>query len=506
MQLKTAISCRIIDFTEKRGSVMIGQVMSNQKDIIYVHRLMVEELKSSTQQLTDILESITDGFLAVDKKWNITYINKIAEKLLMKNRENVIGKNIWDELKLNENSCFYQAVFKAAVGQEQVHCEDYLKDYRKWVEAHFYPSKSGLAVIIRDISLRKQQEEHINRREREYKTLVENSPDMIARFDRNMHHLYVNPAVESIFQIPAKRLLGKSWKRLGLKKEEYSLWQECLETVFVKGCDVQHEIKISTKFGIRYLQAHATPEFDKNGQVESVLVVTRDITDQRRAEREIARLDSLNLIGQMAASIGHEVRNPMTTVRGFLQIFRKKSSYLPDQECFDIMIEELDRANSILTEFLSLAKNKSVELYKRNLNTIVETMMPLIRADSLQMGRNVELKLQPIPNVLLDEKEIRQMVLNLVRNGLEATINNGMVTIETFQDNDQVVLAIKDQGEGIPSELREHIGTPFFTTKDGGTGLGLPVCFSIAKRHNAQISFETGSAGTIFYVRFAVPG
>ncbi len=484
---------------------MIGQVMSNRKDILYVHRLMVEELKNSTQRLNDILESITDGFMAVDKKWNITYINKVAEKLLTKNRANMIGKNIWDELALREESCFYQAVFKAAVSLEPVHCEDYLEEYKKWVEAHFYPSKSGLSVIIRDISERKQQEEQNYRREREYKTLVENSPDILARFDRKIRHTYVNPAVEKVFQIPAKRVLGKSWKHLGLKKEEYSIWQEWLETVFAKGCDMQHEIKISTKFGVRHLQAHAAPEFDKNGNVESVLVVTRDITDQRKAEREIARLDSLNLIGQMAASIGHEVRNPMTTVRGFLQIFRKKSSYLPDQECFDIMIEELDRANSILTEFLSLAKNKSVELYKHNLNNVIEAMMPLIRADSLQMGRNVGLSLKPIPDVLLDEKEIRQMILNLVRNGLEATTDNGMVTIETYQRDDQVILAIKDQGQGIPNELREHIGTPFFTTKEGGTGLGLPVCFSIAKRHNAQISFDTSSTGTTFYVLFAIP-
>ncbi|MFA4886504.1 MAG: ATP-binding protein, partial [Desulfotomaculaceae bacterium] len=116
----------------------------------------------------------------------------------------------------------------------------------------------------------------------------------------------------------------------------------------------------------------------------------------------------------------------------------------------------------------------------------------------------LEFELWDIPYIDLDEKEIRQLILNLVRNGFEAMPSGGTLTIKTFRDSGEVVLAVKDGGKGIGPEILEKIGTPFFTTKDTGTGLGLAVCYSIAARHNARIEIETGPKGTNFYVRFKI--
>ena len=102
----------------------------------------------------------------------------------------------------------------------------------------------------------------------------------------------------------------------------------------------------------------------------------------------------------------------------------------------------------------------------------------------------------------LNEKEIRQLILNLVRNGLEAMSHGGNLTIRTFMDNESVILSVQDQGNGIEINVLEKLGTPFFTTKENGTGLGLAVCYSIAARHNAKIEIESNSSGTIFFVRF----
>ncbi|WP_042315627.1 ATP-binding protein [Desulfofarcimen acetoxidans] len=114
----------------------------------------------------------------------------------------------------------------------------------------------------------------------------------------------------------------------------------------------------------------------------------------------------------------------------------------------------------------------------------------------------INLKLKKIFMFLMDEKEIRQLIINLVRNGLEAMTSGKFLTISTYIDNDEVVLTVQDRGNGIPAEILDKIGTPFFTTKDNGTGLGLATCYSIANRHNASIKIDTGTEGTTFHVRF----
>lgn len=235
-----------------------------------------------------------------------------------------------------------------------------------------------------------------------------------------------------------------------------------------------------------------------------VITTVADITELSKLRQYMAHLDRLNLVGEIAAGIGHELRNPMTSVRGFLQLLREKPTYQEDREHFDLMIEELDRANTIITEFLALARNKVVQLEKHNLNDIVATMCPLLQAEAYMKDRYIVCELSPVPDLLLDEREIRQLLLNLVQNGLESMLPGGHLRIRTYVDESTVILAIDDQGEGINARIAPHIGTPFFTTKKEGTGLGLPICYGIAARHKAVINFETTPAGTTFYVRFAL--
>jgi signal transduction histidine kinase len=166
------------------------------------------------------------------------------------------------------------------------------------------------------------------------------------------------------------------------------------------------------------------------------------------------------------------------------------------------MIEELDRANAIITEYLTLAKNKTIELKEKNLNLVVKSLYPIIQADAMLTDKYVALGLEDVPNLLLDEKEIRQLILNLARNGLEAMGAGGTLTIRTYMDSDKVILEVQDRGQGITPEAMKKLGTPFYTTKDNGTGLGLAVCYSIATRHKAKIDVTTDSEGSIFVVQF----
>lgn len=230
-----------------------------------------------------------------------------------------------------------------------------------------------------------------------------------------------------------------------------------------------------------------------------ILFVLTDITERDLLEKGLTRLDRLNLIGEMAAGIAHEIRNPMTTVYGFLQIAKNSEV---SKDIIELMLDELDRANSIITEFLNLAKNKVSYKKRHQINSIIEALFPLIQAEALRANKQVILDLQPCSEILIDEKEIRQLILNIALNGLDAMTQGGKLTITTFAKEHTVVLNIKDQGTGISPEVLEKIGTPFFTTKDSGTGLGLAICYSIAKRHQAEIDIETGQKGTAFSITF----
>ncbi len=227
-----------------------------------------------------------------------------------------------------------------------------------------------------------------------------------------------------------------------------------------------------------------------------------DITDQKKVEMELTRLDRLNLAGEIAANIGHEIRNPMTTVRGFLQMLKIWRNYEDWESNADLIIGELDRANSIISEFLNLAKNRAVELKVGNLGNEIEALLPLIKPEADAHGVSFSHSVSSEVHILYNSVELRQLVLNLCQNAMEAMSPGGTLSLSVYGSGDKAVLSVHDQGPELSDEIIKNIGTPFFTTKANGTGLGLAVCYGIASRHNAGISLETGPAGTTFLVKF----
>lgn len=360
---------------------------------------------------------------------------------------------------------------------------------------------------IRNITERKQMEKE---REKQYKSSLEErfskafhaNPSLMAILSLNEgRYVDVNESWLNAMEYKLHEVVGKSMQELTTWKDS-ELYSKIRGVLLEKGSVRSQEVIYNSKTGkeIAGLLAAEIVNIDNEPYILEVIL---DITEKRRFEHEMDRLDRLNLVGQMAAGIGHEIRNPMTTVRGFLQLLGKKDVFVDYKSYFDLMIEELDRANSIITEFLALAKNKVIDLKPRNLNTIVNSLYPLIQADGMVTDIDIKLDLGNIQEFLLDEKEIRQLILNLVRNGMESMSVGGTLTIKTYMDGDSVVLAVEDQGGGIGPEVRDKIGTPFFTTKDYGTGLGVATCFSIAERHGAKVEIDTCTAGTIFSVYFS---
>ncbi len=255
------------------------------------------EKETASPQISQILESITDGFLALDRNWCFSYLNRKAEEMLQQKRETLLGKNIWQEFPTTVTSPFYQAARQALSENTSVRIEAIYQPRNTWFEAHFYPSGSGISIYFRDISQRKQSEEELYRREQEFKALVENAPDIIARMDEKLRYTYVNRAVETATGRSPTVLIGKSLLDLGLPTEITSLWQTSVQKVFATGIERVFENAFSTPNGIRYYQSRIVPEFAKDGSISSVLSISRDITEFKQTEEALResnqRLDSL---------------------------------------------------------------------------------------------------------------------------------------------------------------------------------------------------------------------
>ncbi|MFF2091658.1 ATP-binding protein [Paenibacillus sp. NPDC058174] len=253
---------------------------------------------------------------------------------------------------------------------------------------------------------------------------------------------------------------------------------------------------VKTAFSIRNLTS---------GAITGAALIAQDVTELNLLRNEVGRMERLSLVGQMAASITHEIRNPMAVIRGFVQLMKER---MPgeQQHYFRIIMEELDRANAIISDFLSLAQNRALAMEMSSLHEIISEMAPLLDADANMRGQSIELELcEYIPPLMLNNKEIKQLLLNLARNGMEAMGDKGVLRMKTdyVQEEERIELRIQDHGVGIPQEQMQHLFEPFYTTKTRGTGLGLPLCLSIAERHNGKIEVESKEGeGTTFIVSF----
>ncbi|GAB6180413.1 hypothetical protein JCM14036_17320 [Desulfotomaculum defluvii] len=465
---------------------------------------MEEELKRVNQQVTDILESITNSFFALDNEWKITYINREALRYFKKTKEQLLDQIFWNVFPKTRNTIIYSNFNKAMSERVATYFEVYGMYGERWLEVNAYPYQGGISVYFRDITDRKLLQDNLRLSEARFSKAFNYSPISMSIYSIDSDKYFaINESCIKMYGYGREEIIGRSeqdlkvWVDLDVR-EKYT------KDIEKKGFAHNHEFRARKKSGEIFLVLLSGVAITLNDE-KCILSTTLDVTEIRTYQKEISRLDRLNLIGEMAAGIAHEIRNPMTTVRGFLQMLGSKKEYLKYKEYHDVMISELDRANSIISEFLSLAKNKPDNLQLQNLNLIVEAIYPLIKADAANLNKDVKIEIGAVSELLLNEKEIRQLLLNLVRNGLEAMSPGECITIKTYTEQDEVILLVQDKGKGIEPALLEKLGTPFLTTKPDGTGLGLAISYSIAKRNNAKIEVNSGPKGTTFYVKFKVP-
>jgi two-component system, sporulation sensor kinase B len=229
------------------------------------------------------------------------------------------------------------------------------------------------------------------------------------------------------------------------------------------------------------------------------------LIEREKMKKEIQRAEKLNTLGELAASIAHEVRNPLTVVKGFLQLMQQEEKG-KKYEYLSLVLSELGRAESIINDYLNFAKPKFEKIEEFPLNEVLNEVVMLLDPLASKQGVQIESKLYAAGfTIVTDRNQLKQALVNLIKNAIEATPDGGKVTIHNISNHKQASISIIDTGKGMSPEQLSRIGTLFYTTKDKGTGLGTSVSLRIIETMNGKVSYKSEpGVGTL--VKVILPG
>ncbi|MFA5323277.1 MAG: ATP-binding protein [Smithella sp.] len=242
---------------------------------------------------------------------------------------------------------------------------------------------------------------------------------------------------------------------------------------------------------------------------EGKIILARNVTAIKGMEKEVARSRHLNAIGSLAAGVAHEIRNPLSSIKGFAVYFKQRLSGNPDdEETADIMIAETERLNRVISQLIEFARPLTLKKEKTALAALVAQTVKLIEAEARKNSVQIDVRApEGLPEAEVDPDKIKQVLLNIFLNALAAMSGGGRVSVELSQTQNVIEVVVSDTGTGIDEKDLPRIYDPYFTSKPAGTGLGLAVVQKIMEAHGAflQIESRTG-VGTKVTLRFALPG
>jgi two-component system sensor histidine kinase HydH len=240
---------------------------------------------------------------------------------------------------------------------------------------------------------------------------------------------------------------------------------------------------------------------------EGKILLARNVTAVRGLEKEVARSRHLNAIGSLAAGVAHEIRNPLSSIKGFAVYFKQRLSGNPDdEETADIMIAETERLNRVISQLIEFARPLTLKKEKTALADLVRQTVKLIETEARKNNVQVDVReTENLPEVEIDPDKIKQVLLNIFLNALAAMPGGGRLSIELAQTQDALETVITDTGTGIDVKDMPRIYDPYFTSKPAGTGLGLAVVQKIMEAHGAFLKIESkAGTGTTVILRFAM--
>ncbi|WP_321279897.1 PAS domain-containing sensor histidine kinase [Marinifilum fragile] len=515
-----------IKFEEKTVSPILNEegvverLVIESKDISGYYQL-VDKVGQREEFFKNIFESAGDAFLIHDSNGNILDFGSKLPVLLGYSQEEFKKLSLIDiddprySMKIDSR-------------QEQMKDKDHLlfetELIRKSgvripveVSATLIPLQGEklFFVSLRNLEKRKKVEEDLKISEKRFRTLVENAPDLIMRFDKNYKHLFVNSATKTLLNIEPEEFIGKTHEELGFPEHMCKFWEKEMKKVFLSSKLKVVEFSIQIDGEDKYFDWQLIPEFDEEGQTETILAVARDITARKLNEKALE--DAVKTKDKFFSIIAHDLKNPFNAMLPIIHILKENHLDMQREqlsEMIELINSSVKQEYNLLKNLLewSRAQTGAIKLKPERieLRQLFESNLLLHRAVAENKNISIEVNDPESYNVLSDKYMLETVIRNLVSNALKFTETNGNIKIHITENKNQVLCSVQDNGIGISPENQQKLFridtnyTRLGTKDESGTGLGLILCKEFVEKNGGSITVQSEVAvGSTF--TFSLP-
>lgn len=354
------------------------------------------------------------------------------------------------------------------------------------------------SLLLNDLTKQYEELEKVTKIPKYLISWLEGQNNIMGLWNQKGLLIYVSDFIEQVLGYKPKELKKKGWLNITSTDDLISI----REKFFVHTAQNIFEIKTYNKKGEEVLFDCVFEEIQKNERKKYYLGIFKLKELPKEQNERIVQSEKMNVAGQLAAGIAHEIRNPLTSLKGFLQLLQAGVSQ--KEIYYKIMNDELEKIEAITSELLFISKPLTNERSLQSVHAMMNDVLVLLNSHA--HIRNITIVKNEENEYFLycDPSQIKQVLINLIKNAIEATEENGKIMIHITSDHAHVKIDIIDEGPGIPEHLLDKIGEPFFTTKENGTGLGLMITKYILEKYNAElIIFNNPDKGCTF--RIVIP-
>ena len=477
-------------------------------------------LENAQRRTNTILESISDGFITLDRDWRYTYVNAAAAKMLGKRSEELLGMSMWDAWREAASTELGAACRRSMQENTPIEEETFFPDpVSRWFQIRCYPSSEGLTIFLNDVHEHRRAGEALRESEARLSLAVESTEMGTFDYHPQTGRLIWSVAAKRHFGLPADARVDYEAFLRGLHPEDREAVDQEVKRVLQHESGGQYRMEYRT-IGLedgkeRWVFARGRVFYDSEGRAVRFIGVTLDVTDRKRAEEHLLQSQKLEGLGLLAGGVAHDFNNLLVGVLGNASLAR---SMLPaNHEAAELMegvVRSAEQAADLTRQMLAYSGKGRFVMEPVNLSRFIPEIQGLVQPS---IDKRIELVFDLEPNLPLveaDRGQLQQVFMNLVLNAAEAIgPANGRISIATSATEVQesqdvspgsyVALKVSDTGCGMDEATRVRIFDPFFSTKFTGRGLGLAAVAGIVRGHKGGISVTSAPGqGSSFTVLF----